>query len=70
MTQWIPSPQELEDPSPSPRGKGSKEEGSVRKAKSVTSHTSTKSKTMLTDPEATEELKQALEVCQILFQIN
>ncbi|PIK55742.1 putative tetratricopeptide repeat protein 40 isoform X6 [Apostichopus japonicus] len=65
MTQWIPSPQELEDPSPSPRGKGSKEEGSVRKAKSVTSHTSTKSKTMLTDPEATEELKQALEVCEL-----
>ncbi|XP_071827819.1 cilia- and flagella-associated protein 46-like isoform X3 [Apostichopus japonicus] len=65
MTQWIPTPQDLEDPSPSPRGKGSKEEGSVRKAKSVTSHTSTKSKTMLTDPEATEELKQALEVCEL-----
>lgn len=63
MKPWIPTtPQDAESPSPSPSGKGSKEEGSVKKAKSVTSYTSTKSKTVLTDPEAGEELKKALEV--------
>ncbi|XP_072177207.1 cilia- and flagella-associated protein 46-like [Diadema setosum] len=71
---WIP----LGDPEPenqapsAPRGKGAKDpDPSPRKAKSVASHTSGKSKLVLTvDPEGGNDIKQALEVCDYALEVT
>lgn len=63
---WIPkTPAREVAPPPSPKGRGEKDQ-SPRKAKSVTSHTSAKTRSLTVDPDGLEDIKKALEVGQEL----
>ena len=63
---WIPSGDAEPEPQPPPQGKGKggkDPDPSPRKPKSVASHTSAKSKMVVSvDPEGSNDIKQALEV--------
>ncbi|XP_022091640.1 cilia- and flagella-associated protein 46-like isoform X3 [Acanthaster planci] len=68
---WIPKSPAREvapPPSPSPKGRGEKE--SPRKAKSVTSHTSAKTKSLTVDPDGLDDIKKALEVCEYAMEVT
>ena len=58
---WIPSGKS-KDVLQSPPSSPTRKDSPSRKAKSVASHHSAKSKTVLVDPEGVNDIKQALEV--------
>ncbi|XP_071793797.1 cilia- and flagella-associated protein 46-like isoform X3 [Asterias amurensis] len=68
---WIPksTTREVVPPSsPSPKGRGDKE--SPRKAKSVASHTSAKTRSLTVDPDGMEDIKKAMEVCDYGMEVT
>ncbi|XP_033122422.1 cilia- and flagella-associated protein 46-like isoform X2 [Anneissia japonica] len=69
MKQWIPV-QPKDRPIETPQKAGKEKDEKTPKAKSVASHASAKSKILLVDAEAQDDLKKALEVCDYALEVT